>query len=537
MRVSALLLGSLMMVSVFSGCFQDEAIAVAPPEMPSLPPGSFVSGPDGLSVDAEILPLEFTFSDVGEDGPEPSIGVTSSGCIFFIAMEKVMRSCDYGGTWEEVQDPVQCAPTTSDPYGWVDPITDRIFNVQMVGLETSWICWSDDDGETWIGNPHDSGTTPINDHIKLATGPWTSSGYGIGGQISQAFYETAVYYCYNKLAGIFCYTSYDGGATFEAGGQLVGLATLNGGLHGAITTAPDGTVYVTPRVETPTVIISKDNGLSWDERTMGEDVGTPYPRKNSEVATDTESNAYHVWTGPGGPSEQGLYNGYNGEGVFMSRSIDSGESWEQTSIRVSPIEIVSFAFPQIDAGDPGRIAITYLGSEDSSELNRDDLDGENWTGNAHYANSNVSYHLYVTYSLNALDSDPVFHTVRLTADPVQVGAICLNSGDCRSELGGSNRNLLDFNDLHIDLEGRVYIAFADGCTGECATKENPQPEDSRSRLGSVYLLSSGPSLYESVGDLSELTSSLPIETNANEFRPLLCQSEECEDESQQNSSD
>ena len=537
MRVSALLLGSLMMVSVFSGCFQDEAIAVAPPEMPSLPPGSFVSGPDGLSVDAEILPLEFTFSDVGEDGPEPSIGVTSSGCIFFIAMEKVMRSCDYGGTWEEVQDPVQCAPTTSDPYGWVDPITDRIFNVQMVGLETSWICWSDDDGETWIGNPHDSGTTPINDHIKLATGPWTSSGYGIGGQISQAFYETAVYYCYNKLAGIFCYTSYDGGATFEAGGQLVGLATLNGGLHGAITTAPDGTVYVTPRVETPTVIISKDNGLSWDERTMGEDVGTPNPRKNSEVATDTESNAYHVWTGPGGPSEQGLYNGYNGEGVFMSRSIDSGESWEQTSIRVSPIEIVSFAFPQIDAGDPGRIAITYLGSEDSSELNRDDLDGENWTGNAHYANSNVSYHLYVTYSLNALDSSPVFHTVRLTADPVQVGAICLNSGDCRSELGGSNRNLLDFNDLHIDLEGRVYIAFADGCTGECATKENPQPEDSRSRLGSVYLLSSGPSLYESVGDLSELTSSLPIETNANEFRPLLCQSEECEDESQQNSSD
>ena len=33
----------------------------------------------------------FKFSDVGEDGAEPSIGVTSSGCIFFIAFEKVMR--------------------------------------------------------------------------------------------------------------------------------------------------------------------------------------------------------------------------------------------------------------------------------------------------------------------------------------------------------------------------------------------------------------------------------------------------------------
>ena len=38
------------------------------------------------------------------------------------------------------------------------------------------------------------------------------------------------------------------------------------------------------------------------------------------------------------------------------------------------------------------------------------------------------------------------------------GSICLNSGD-RRDIGGSNRNLLDFNDLHIDREGRVYVAF------------------------------------------------------------------------------
>ena len=361
----------------------------------------------------------------------------------------------------------------------------------MQGLETSWICWSDDDGETWVGNPHDSGTTPINDHIKLATGPWTSSGYGIPGQISQAYYETAVYYCYNKLAGIFCFTSFDGGATFNTGGLIFGLATTNGGLHGAITSAPDGTVYVTPRVETPTVIVSDDNGLTWFARSMGEDTGTPYPRKNSEVATDTESNAYHIWTGAD-------------EGVYMSRSTDSGQSWEETSIRISPIEVISSVFPQVDAGDPGRIAITYLGSEDASELNQPDIDGNPWDGNAHYANSNVSYYLYVTYSLNALDPNPVFHTVRASADPVQVGSICLNSGDCR-DIGGSNRNLLDFNDLHLDGEGRVYIAFADGCFGDCAASDNPQPEDSRSRRGIMCYLESGPSLFESVGDLAEFS--------------------------------
>ena len=91
------------------------------------------------------------------------------------------------------------------------------------------------------------------------------------------------------IAGIFCFTSFDGGATFEMGGQIIGLATTNGGLHGAISTAPDGTVYVTPRVATPTVIVSKDNGFSWFERSMGTDVNTPNPRKNSEVSTDSDS--------------------------------------------------------------------------------------------------------------------------------------------------------------------------------------------------------------------------------------------------------
>ena len=488
----ALLLGVLMVTLPMAGCFQDDAAPPAPPEEPVDDGRVFATGPDGMAINTPPMPMDFVFSDVGEDGPEPSIGITSSGCIFFIAMEKPMRSCDYGQSWANVADITQ-APFTSDPYGWVDPVTDRIFNIHMMGLESTWIGWSDNDGESWMGNPHDSGPTPLNDHIKLATGPWTDSGYGLLGSITgQITYEEAVYFCYNKLAGIFCFTSYDGGASFELGGQIIGLATSNGGLHGAITTAPDGTVYVTPRVETPTIIFSKDNGFTWQTRTMGDDTGTPNPRKNSEVATDSESNAYHIWTG------------YD-QGVYMSRSIDSGITWEQDSLRVSPIEVISSTFPQIDAGDPGRIAITYLGSENGEEIGQTDLDGAEWDGNPHYANSNVSYHLYVTYSLNALDAEPIFHTVRVTDDPVQVGAICLNSGDCR-DIGGSNRNLLDFNDLHIDREGRAYIAFADGCTGECAGLDKPMPEDSRSRRGSVYYLGNGPSLYLENGELSDLYS-------------------------------
>ncbi len=487
MRTGAILVTLIIITGAFSGCFKEDVVVPEPKEEEA-PAEIYVTGPDGLPVNVPAIPMTFQFSDVGEIGPEPSIGITSSGCIFFIAMEKVMRSCDYGASWTNSAD-FASAPTTSDPYGWVDPVTDRVFNVQMVGLATTWIAFSDDDGETWVGNPHDSGPVPLNDHIKLGSGPWTDGAYGALGQASPV-YEEAVYFCYNKLAGIFCYTSFDGGATFEVGGQIYGLATTNGGLHGAITTAPDGTVYVTPRVATPTVIISKDNGLSWDTRTMGEDVGTPNPRKNSEVGTDTDSNAYHIWTGAD-------------SGVYLSRSIDSGDSWEQESIRISPANVISSTFPQIDVGDPGRIAITYLGSEDGDAIGELDIDGEAWDGNPHYATENVSYYLYITYSLNALDENPIFHTYRVSPDPVQIGAICLNSGDCR-DIGGSNRNLLDFNDLHIDREGRVYVAFADGCTGDCATMEDPKPEDSRSRLGSVYYLATGPSLYVGQPELEAL---------------------------------
>ena len=489
MRPVALLLTFLMLLAPMAGCISSEE-PPAPVTEEEVIDGVWVTGRDGLPVDVEPFDTTYYVNDVGQQGPEPSIGVTSSGCIFFIALEKVMRSCDSGETWvNTVEGDVTQAPSTSDPWGWVDPDTDRIFNVQMVGLATTWIGWSDDDGETWLGNPHDSGPVPLNDHIKLATGPWTDSGYGA---IGSPVYDSAVYFCYNKLAGIFCYTSLDGGATFAVGGQAFGLVTTNGGLHGAISSAPDGTVYVPPRVPTPTLVVSKDNGLNWEEKTMGEDVGTPNPRKNSEMAADTESNGYHVWTG-------------GDQGVYMSRSTDSGDSWEQTSLRISPVEVVSSVFPQIIAGDPGRMAVAYLGSEDAGALGVPDIDGNPWDGNAHYATANVSYDLYVTYSLNALDENPVFQTVRVTQDPVQVGSICLNSGDCR-DIGGSNRNLLDFNDIVIDAEGRIFIAITDGCTGDCATKDVPTPEDSRDRLGTLVYLASGPSLLADVGELTPLVA-------------------------------
>ena len=140
MRAAPSMVVILMLSASLTGCFGDDAVAPEPDEE-GLPQGWFVTGADGLPVDVEALNLSFVFSNVGEDGAEPSIGITSSGCMFFTAFEKVMRSCDYGQSWEHMNSIWQ-HPSTSDPWLWVDPVTDRIFDVQMVGLLTTWIAWS-----------------------------------------------------------------------------------------------------------------------------------------------------------------------------------------------------------------------------------------------------------------------------------------------------------------------------------------------------------------------------------------------------------
>ena len=70
----------LVVLMPISGCLQNTRISEPTPIIEI--EGVFVTGPDGLPVDSEPLDLIFNLSDVGEDGAEPSIGVTSSGCIF-----------------------------------------------------------------------------------------------------------------------------------------------------------------------------------------------------------------------------------------------------------------------------------------------------------------------------------------------------------------------------------------------------------------------------------------------------------------------
>ena len=86
MQGKALALVFLMVTMSLSGCFGKEDVVEEPEIIIEEDVRIFVTDKTGESVDLVPLDMIFEFSDVGETGKEPSIGITSSGCIFFIAI-------------------------------------------------------------------------------------------------------------------------------------------------------------------------------------------------------------------------------------------------------------------------------------------------------------------------------------------------------------------------------------------------------------------------------------------------------------------
>ena len=88
MKYVALIIGIMMISLPLSGCLQSSNNSFFSEE-PSRIEGEFVTDSKGMPVDFTLyesileMPFDFIFSNVGEDGPEPSIGITSSGCIFY----------------------------------------------------------------------------------------------------------------------------------------------------------------------------------------------------------------------------------------------------------------------------------------------------------------------------------------------------------------------------------------------------------------------------------------------------------------------
>lgn len=389
---------------------------------------------------------------------EPSIGVDrASGAAMFQAYTSTLKvTYDSAGTaiWQDKSATAangcpQGSTTSLDPILFTDPVTHRTFESQLAG-KTALTCYTDDDGDTWTptgGSGINSGV----DHQTIGGGPFAP---GVPGAVTS--YPNAVYYCSQDIADASCAVSRDGGLTYGPAVPMYSLLDC-GGLHGHVKVAPDGTVYVPNKGcgGNQAVAVSEDNGLTWTVR-------------HNPSSTPGESDP-SVGIGAGGT----VYMGYqNSDGTArIAVSHDKGKTWLYDQNVGAALGIKNIVFPAVTAGDDNRAVFAFLGTTTGGNYQ----DADNFAG---------VWHLYVA---TTYDGGQSWVTVDATpTDPVEKGSICTGGTTC-----GNDRNLLDFIDVTTDSQGRVLVAYADGCTGTCASG-GAQNYDA---LASIARQSSGNTLY------------------------------------------
>jgi len=349
---------------------------------------------------------------------------------------------------------------------------DRTFVDQLAGAQSAQ-AYTDNDGGTtappgnsadWIAEPAGGFPSGV-DHQSIAAGRYsvyTAPPAGAG-----TVYPHALYYCSQDVVsalGAFCARNDTGGAAWGSGVQVYG--TQCGNLHGKPRVGPDGVVYLPNKncsasggaTAVKGVVISKDNGATWTV------VNIPQ--------TTTDGNQSDSDVAVGGGSGMGtVYYAYR-DGDHHAKVVvsnDDGTTWS------TPIDVGSFfsvqnvQFPEVIAGDQGRAAVTFIGTTTSSTGSGgqgdpgDDLSDNFGCPQGQNAGCGAVWYLYVAFTY---DAGATWQLVNATPnDPVQRGGVCMAGTAC----SGSDRNMLDFNDETIDNQGRVQVAYTDGCSASCET--------------------------------------------------------------------
>lgn len=404
------------------------------------------------------------------EAAEPTLGVNwLTGDVMYLALLKALRvSFDDcfsppRATWTETNQTISMQETL-DPILVTDHDTGRTF-VHQLTLNGGLAEYTDNDGETYTQMDGGHANEGV-DHQAIAPGPYAP------GAPPHPLYPNAVYYCSQSVAAAFCARSDNGGVLFNPGVQIYTIADCGTtfGLHGHVKVAPDGTVYVPkPGCQDlvsgdidQVVTVSTDNGMSWTVRRVPGTNGTSFSDPSVGIGAD---GTVYMGMQDDNPADGGSL-------ALVSVSTDRGATWSTPYDAGAAFNIRNTVFPAVIAGDGDRAAFAFYGTTTGGDHQVESFTGE--------------WHLYVAHTY---DRGLTWVTTDVTPnDPVQRRNVC-GSGACR--------NLLDFFDADVDEQGRVYVAYADGCVGPCASDPNP-PDGSpgfRERVVAMARQSGGKRLF------------------------------------------
>lgn len=389
---------------------------------------------------------------IAHDAGEPSIGVNWNTNVtafqsdlqtLFVTFNDNCQSVTPKATW--VNRP---APTSQgadqDPIGFTDRVTGRTFAAQLtLTSPTCKTSYTDDDGNTWVPTAGFGIGSGI-DHQTIGGGPYalplpSPNPVPTPGSVLRAYY-----YC-SQLPQAACARSDDGGLTFGPVVPIDPILDANCvGIHGHVKVGGDGTVYV------PTfncnghgsVIVSENNGLTWtirhvDPTTSGSNI------VDAQVAIDDNNKLYFAMSS----------NTATGSAAIVATSVDHGVNFTNVWDIGAIYGVKNVAYPYVTAASPGRAAVAFVGTTQANQT----LPPAGWSDNGFRG----VWHLYVAVTY---DGGSTWTTTDATPnDPMQRGCIWAQ--------GGANicRNLLDFIGMTTDKNGRIEVAYVDGCPdGNCA---------------------------------------------------------------------
>ena len=455
---------------------------------------------------------------LGDNAGEPSIGVdwnpnvaslkhdkvNTGGVAFFQSGPNTLRanfddcSSPAKDQWDDVSTPFVQQAALSDPIGFVDRQTGRVFSLDLIGGQgNSLMAFSDDDGNSYT--PGQGGGAPAGpDHETLGGGPYNPN--ASPAPPPHPLYPNAVYYAsQNIVAEAEVSRSDDGGLTFGPSVLLFNPTQCTGGIHGHVKVAPDGTVYI-PNSScsfgggTNGVAVSTDNGITWTAYTVPGSTGSVDPSVGVGI-NDVGK--------PLGQTTNTIYLGWiSGDGhPHIAVSRNRGQNWIREYDIGAQVGVKSAVFPVVVAGDDNRAAFGFLGTTTPGDF-QDDV---NFKG---------VFHLYIA---TTYDAGETWITIDATPDdPVQVGSICIGGTGCGATdpFNPSSRNLLDFNDFSVDSEGRAVLGYADGCIAPACNSgtvaKTPPYYDSRSNKASIARQSGGRRLFAAFDPLEPAAPAAPL---------------------------
>ncbi|MCA1638004.1 MAG: glycoside hydrolase [Acidobacteria bacterium] len=434
-------------------------------------------------------------STLGQRAGEPSIGLNwATGKAMFIAALQTLRVTFTEATPATAMWENKSAPNTSilsfDPILFTDSQTNRTFASQLLPSKISLMSFTDNDGNDWTPS-QGAGINSGVDHQTVGGGPYAKNADGtFKGMVVRnpaITYPNAVYYASQDIGLAEIARSDDGGLTFGVAFPMYDL-TRCGGLHGSIKVAPDGTVYVPNKScdGKQGVLVSEDNGVTWNIRTIP---GSKSGRTDPSVGIGSDGT---------------IYVGYaNGDGKpRIAVSHDKGKTFVNDQNVGFYQNINNTVFPAVTAGDPDRAAFFFLGTETAGSA----ATGTDQT--SPYVDAVWYGFISTTY-----DGGLTWVTVNATPnDPVQRGVVCTNGTTCPA----GTRNLLDFNDMEVDKQGRAVAALADGCiTAGCIQGgvdknsdglTNTRFENDGARRALIIRQSSGLGLFSAYDPVTTVTT-------------------------------